>query len=231
MRLLIPFGNEVLQLCTQVIFRFKIHDGQALALNNSKPLLHLIHLGLEPDMLGPGFQMMRGQNPAHRSGGDRLDDPLRHKLPGEFGAIPRGEATAQQIGALAGQAYHMDRDLGGKTALGSAARGIKEPIQAPGQKPPSPLADDSALQGDRACRQRVGVPVAQQEGNASPAYQAGCQRSKVARSLGDKTIRMEDLRPRAMVISFLRSHGNIETDTGRRAPSQANLDSFSRMFN
>jgi hypothetical protein len=54
-----------------------------------------------------------------------------------------------------------------------------------------------------------------------------CQCSKVARSVGDKMIRMEGLRPRAMVISFLRRPGDIGRHTGMLAQSQANLDIFS----
>ena len=51
--------------------------------------------GIKPDMLPPGFQLMRGQNPAHSGGGDLFNDPLRDELPRQFGTIPLGETAAQ----------------------------------------------------------------------------------------------------------------------------------------
>jgi len=121
---------------------------------------------------------MRGQSPAHSGRGDLLNDPRRHKLPGQFEAILAGGAAARQIGALAGRRTTWIATSGGKTALGTAAMGVRETIQAPGQKPPGPLADDGALHGDRACHLRVRVPVGQEQDNASPVYQAGCHRGR-----------------------------------------------------
>src|SRR5438034_5290684 len=72
-------------------------------------------LGIEPHMMAPGFELMCGQNPAyggHRNVGHYA---LRDQLSREFGAIPLGEATPQQIRAFAGQAHDVDGDLGGKT--------------------------------------------------------------------------------------------------------------------
>ena len=43
MRLLIPFTNELVKLCMEVVFRFKINDAQAFALEDTEPLFHLIH--------------------------------------------------------------------------------------------------------------------------------------------------------------------------------------------
>ena len=45
MRMLIPFVNELVELRTQVVFGFKIHDSQAFALEDTEPLFHLIHPG------------------------------------------------------------------------------------------------------------------------------------------------------------------------------------------
>lgn len=47
-------------------------------------------LGIEPDMLAPRLQLMRGQNPPHGGGGDILNDPRGDELPRQFGAIPLG---------------------------------------------------------------------------------------------------------------------------------------------
>ena len=43
--MLIPFLNELLQLCVKLIFGFKICNAQAFALENTEPLFHLIHPG------------------------------------------------------------------------------------------------------------------------------------------------------------------------------------------
>ena len=45
MCLLIPCLNELVQLCTKMIFGCKIHNAQALALKDTEPLFHLIHPG------------------------------------------------------------------------------------------------------------------------------------------------------------------------------------------
>ncbi len=71
-------------------------------------------LRVQPQMMAPGLQLMRGQNPPHRRGGDILNAPLGDELTCEFGAIPLGEAAAQRVRSLAGQAYHVDGDLRGK---------------------------------------------------------------------------------------------------------------------
>lgn len=69
---------------------------------------------VQPQMMAPGLQLMRGQNPPHRRGGDILNNPLGDELTREFGAIPLRETAAQRVRSLAGQAYHVDGDLGGK---------------------------------------------------------------------------------------------------------------------
>ena len=63
---------------------------------------------------------------------------------------------------------------------------------------------------------------------ASPAAMvvARCQRSKVSRSCGERTITNDVLRPRAIVCSSLtRGEGRSNTDT--RTHCQANLDTCS----
>ena len=65
-------------------------------------------------MMAPGFQLMRGQDPADGRGGDVRHKPVRDELPRQFGTIPLGEATAEQIGAFAGQAHHVNGDLRGE---------------------------------------------------------------------------------------------------------------------
>lgn len=59
-------------------------------------------LGVQPQMLAPGLQLMGGQNPPHRGGRDILHDPLGDQLTREFSTIPLGEATTHQIRPLAG---------------------------------------------------------------------------------------------------------------------------------
>ena len=71
-------------------------------------------LGIEPDLLAPRLQLMRGQNPTHGGGGDGLNDPCGDELPRQCGAILRGQAAAQRVRAFAGQSDHVDRDLRGK---------------------------------------------------------------------------------------------------------------------
>ena len=59
-------------------------------------------LGIEPEMMAPRLEVMVGQNPPHGGGRDVLNDPLRDELVRQFDAIPRGQAAAQRIRALAG---------------------------------------------------------------------------------------------------------------------------------
>lgn len=106
--------------------------------------------GITPDMLPPGFQLMRGQNPAYSGSGDLFHDPLRDELPRQLGTIPLGETAAQRIRALAGQAYHVERDLGGKIGLGPAARGVGKPVQTLGEKALGPSTHHCPLDTHRA---------------------------------------------------------------------------------
>jgi hypothetical protein len=69
---------------------------------------------VQPQMMALGLQLMRGQHPPHRRGGDLLNDPLGDELTCEFGAISLGEAAAQRVRSLAGEASHVDGDLRGK---------------------------------------------------------------------------------------------------------------------
>src|SRR5215216_1373268 len=71
-------------------------------------------LGIEPDMLAPGFELMCRQNPADGGSRDVRHYALRDELARQFGAIPLGEATTQQIRPFAGQAHDVDRHLWGK---------------------------------------------------------------------------------------------------------------------
>ena len=96
-------------------------------------------------MMAPGLEVMAGQHPPHGGGGDTLNDPRRDEPVCQFRAIPLGQDAAQRIRALAGQPHDVDRDLRGKIALGTAARGVREAIQALGEKPLGPLADDGPL--------------------------------------------------------------------------------------
>ena len=139
MRLLIPFTNEVLTLYAQVVCRDEIDDAQALVLQDTELLFHLIYprtmhgcemhdkswmLG-EPS--GDLLAMMRTDVVTHEMNRpDVLGNLLVHmfqkgdafllpfKLPRQFGAVPLGEDTAQPIGAFTGQAHDVDGDLRGE---------------------------------------------------------------------------------------------------------------------
>ena len=74
-------------------------------------------------MMAPGFQLMRGQDPADGRGRDVLYKPIRDELPRQFGTVPLRQATAEQIGAFAGQAYHVDGDRRGKNRPWHRGRG------------------------------------------------------------------------------------------------------------
>lgn len=60
---------------------------------------------------------------------------------------------------------------GRKTALGSAAGGVREAIQALGEKPLSPLPDHRPLHADRLSHRRLGMSGGQQEEHLPPARQ------------------------------------------------------------
>ena len=60
---------------------------------------------------------------------------------------------------------------GGKTARGAAARSVAEALQALGQKPLRPLADDDALDAAHLRHLALRVSVSQQQDHASPAHQ------------------------------------------------------------
>ncbi len=65
-------------------------------------------------MMAPRLQWMRGPDPTDGRRRDVLHAPVRDELPRQFGTVPLGETTAEQIGALAGQAHHVDGDRRGK---------------------------------------------------------------------------------------------------------------------
>jgi hypothetical protein len=116
-------------------------------------------LGIEPDMLAPGFQLMGGQNPAHGGSGDILNDPLGNELPRQFGAIPLRQAATQRIRAFAGQAYHVDRDRGGKTRPWPRGQGRRRAPQGAGRESAWPTyAPPSVGRPPRQPRQTGSAP-------------------------------------------------------------------------
>jgi len=126
-------------------------------------------LRMEPPLMVPGLQVMASQKPPHRGGSDVLHAPLGAALVRQFGAIPRRQATAQRIRALAGQTHHVERHLWGKTPLGSAARGIRQTIQALGENPLGPRAHHRPLHADHRRHGGVGVPCRQPEAHLPAA--------------------------------------------------------------
>ena len=51
-------------------------------------------LGIPPEMMAPGFEVMAGQNPPYGCSGDTLNHSLGAELACQFSAIPLGEAAA-----------------------------------------------------------------------------------------------------------------------------------------
>jgi hypothetical protein len=58
---------------------------------------------------------------------------------------------------------------GGNPALGAAARGVGEPVQALGEKPLGPVADHGPLHADRVRRRGLRGPCGQQKDTLPPA--------------------------------------------------------------
>jgi hypothetical protein len=81
-RVLIPCTNELSNLGLEVLFRVKIRDAQAFALENAEPLLHLVH---------PGAVDRR--NVHHKSW--MLDEPLPH-----FFAVMCADMIAYEMNRL-----------------------------------------------------------------------------------------------------------------------------------
>ena len=110
-------------------------------------------------MLAPRLQRRRGQNPAHGGGGDVLHAPRGDELPRQFGAIPLGQATAQRIGAFAGQAYHVERDLRGKNRPWPRGQGRRSAPPDAGRESAWPTdAPPSVERPPRLPRQTGSVP-------------------------------------------------------------------------
>jgi hypothetical protein len=62
---------------------------------------------------------------------------------------------------------------GGKTALGAAARSVREAIQPLGQKPPGPFPHDGVLDANSQGHVGVRVPRRQEKNDLPPAHPAG----------------------------------------------------------
>ena len=125
-------------------------------------------------MMTPGFQLMSRQNPANGRSGDVLHEPVRDELPRQFGAIPLGEATAEQIGAFAGQAHHVDRDLRGENRPWRRGQGRQRGHPAAGPETVWPTSARPCVGHRRPwATWDCEYPLGQQEHHAPPAYQPG----------------------------------------------------------
>jgi len=102
-------------------------------------------LGIEPDVMAPGFELMRRQNPSHSNCGAVRHDALRDELASHFDAIRLSEAMTQQIPASVGQVHDVDSDLWGKTYFDPVARSVREAIRALDGKSLGPPPDYGQL--------------------------------------------------------------------------------------
>ena len=125
-------------------------------------------LGVEPHMLAPGLQVMRGQNPAHGGSRHVLHEAIRHELTRQFSAIPRGEAAAQRIWALAGEAYHVDRDFGGKNRPWPRGQGRLKDRPDAGQENAWPSGGPRSVARQRPAPPQLGRPRLPARGSSSP---------------------------------------------------------------
>lgn len=91
---------------------------------------------MEPQTMPSALQLMGCQNPPYGRDGDGLDDGLSDELPGQLCAILLGETAAQDVWALAGQAYHVDGDLRGKKRPWPHGQGRHTAPQAAGRETP-----------------------------------------------------------------------------------------------
>lgn len=130
-------------------------------------------LGIEPDMLAPRLQLMRGQNPTHGSGGDVRHDSLSDELPRQFGAIPLRQAATQRIRAFASQSNYVDRDLRGENCPWPRGQGRRRALADAEREALGPLPHHRPWDPHRARHVRLGVARGQEEENLPPARQPG----------------------------------------------------------
>src|SRR5918996_4338210 len=124
--------------------------------------------GVQPQMMTPGLQLMRGQNPPHRRGRDVLHDPLGEELPRQLMTIPLGEAAAQQIRSLAGQAHNVDRDLRGKNSPWPRGQGRQRGHPGAGRESVWPSGGPRCVARQRPAPRRVGGTLPPVAGKSSP---------------------------------------------------------------
>jgi len=125
--------------------------------------------GVPPQMLTPGLQLRRGQHPPHRRGRDVLHDPLGAELPRQLVTIPRREAAAQEIGALAGQAHDVDRHLRGKNRPWRRGQGRLKDRPDAGREPAGPSGGPRCVARRRPAPPPMGRTRPPGAGSSSPA--------------------------------------------------------------
>src|SRR5215475_3966494 len=111
---------------------------------------------------------MRGQNASYGGSGDVRHNALRDELARQFGAIPLGEATTQQIRAFAGQAHHVDRDLRGKNRPWPRGQGRLKDRPDAGQENAWPSGGPRSVARQRPAPPRIGRPLRPVAGLSSP---------------------------------------------------------------
>src|SRR5215510_1384263 len=102
---------------------------------------------------------MRGQNASYGGSGDVRHNALRDELARQFGAIPLGEATTQQIRAFAGQAHHVDRDLRGKNRPWPRGQGRLKDRPDAGQENAWPSGGPRSVAHQWPAPPRIGRPL------------------------------------------------------------------------
>lgn len=124
--------------------------------------------GVPPQMMAPWFQLLCGQHPAYGGSGDVRPQALREEWARQCGAIPRGEATTQQIRAFAGQAHPVDRDLRGKNRPWPHGQGRLKDRPDGGREHAWPSGEPRSVARQRPEPPRRGRPLRPGAGSSSP---------------------------------------------------------------
>lgn len=116
------------------------------------PLVEIEHsssLGLEvriaredPRPIAPRLDHVCSQPPAHRRRGDRIDEPLAHRLEGQLVGAPTRQGDCPAFGWLAGHGLHAGDDSRGEHPRPSRPRPVAQSVDARFDEALAPLGGD-----------------------------------------------------------------------------------------